>query len=326
MLSVAGNPLYHGKHCFQGRYLSYGQHSFVADLFAGLARTKAQPTLYLDDPAAFPLGELVGRVGEILPSPRGDWSALEGQDLVVGDGTSAEIVPQLPPSPLFFEIVHNSRRPPPPAVVERADRIICLSEVAESRLANFVPCQKLAMVHQGVDLEKFPVVAPQPWDRPTVLLHCRLDGSRGALMVELVDSLDRVNYEVIVVGDGRHFWEIADRFGREILLINFVPYPAIQRLYRRTSLVVSSGRGAMEALASGIPTICAGYGYGGPVDESNFAELLRGNLTGRGLPATVDNASSDVAEMLNDPRRSRWLGARPYLSVDRFVKDLLSLA
>ena len=79
----------------------------------------------------------------------------------------------------------------------------------------------------------------------------------------------------------------------------------------------------MESLVSGLPTLCAGYGYGGPVTPENLGELLRANLTGRGLPPSVDSCPSDLANLVKEGRRKRS-DMRDYLSVDRFVSQLLA--
>jgi hypothetical protein len=90
-------------------------------------------------------------------------------------------------------------------------------------------------------------------------------------------------------------------------------------------VIVSSGRGAMEALASGIPTLCAGFEYAGLITPENIQTLLETNLTGYGFGIPVSAIAEDVARaMLVSPTVCRRL-AEEHLAVDRYLDQLLAL-
>ena len=105
-------------------------------------------------------------------------------------------------------------------------------QAAYSRLAPTTGPEKLRMWHQGVDVARFPVLAPRWMERPTVLVYSRLADGREKLLVELVDRLDTRAYDVMVVGDGPGFWDIVDRRGEDVLAANFVPYASVPQLLR----------------------------------------------------------------------------------------------
>ena len=97
-----------------------------------------------------------------------------------------------------------------------------------------------------------------------------------------------------VLGAGEAFWRISDDFGDQVTLINHIPCHSIHRFLTDFDVIVSSGRGAMEALASGIPTLCAGFQYAGLITPENIQTLLETNLTGYGFGIPVSAIADDV--------------------------------
>ena len=57
---------------------------------------------------------------------------------------------------------------------------------------------------------------------------------------------------------GEAFWRISDEFGDQVTLINHIPCHSIHRFLTDFDVIVSSGRGAMEALARGFPRFVRG--------------------------------------------------------------------
>jgi glycosyltransferase involved in cell wall biosynthesis len=108
--------------------------------------------------------------------------------------------------------------------------------------------------------------------------------------------------------------------------MNHVPNRSVPRLLRDTDVVISLGRGAMEAMASGLPVLCAGYGYAGPITAANLPDLFERNLTAYGHHRDPGLVMADVrAALATPPGRMRALAER-YFSVDASVDRLTSLA
>ncbi len=128
-----------------------------------------------------------------------------------------------------------------------------------------------------------------------------------------------------VLGAGEAFWRISDEFGDQVTLINHIPCHSIHRFLTDFDVIVSSGRGAMEALASGIPTLCAGFEYAGLITPDNIQTLLETNLTGYGFGIPVSAIADDVARAMRvSPTVCRRL-AEEHLAVDRYLDQLLDL-
>jgi glycosyltransferase involved in cell wall biosynthesis len=128
-----------------------------------------------------------------------------------------------------------------------------------------------------------------------------------------------------VVGDGPGFWDTSDRFGSEIILINHVPCHSIPNLLGEMDVAISLGRGAMEAMATGVPTICAGYGYAGLITEANMDSLMRYNLTGFHSDGDPTDVMADVHDALKTDRRCVRRIAENYLSASDFVDRVCDL-
>jgi len=114
-------------------------------------------------------------------------------------------------------------------------------------------------------------------------------------VTRVIERLAEAEVDLTVLGDGDEFWPISDRLGTRITLVNFVPCHSIHHFLLMFDLIVSSGRGVMEALASGIPAICAGLGYGGPVLPDSVAQLHRANLTGYQAGDVPADMTADLA-------------------------------
>jgi len=66
MVSATGNPLYGGRYDLHGRYMTFGQQSFIFDLVAGLSKQGALVTLAIAGIHRFPLTEPLQRFCRII--------------------------------------------------------------------------------------------------------------------------------------------------------------------------------------------------------------------------------------------------------------------
>jgi hypothetical protein len=80
----------------------------------------------------------------------------------------------------------------------------------------------------------------------------------------------------------------------------------------------------MEALATGLPVLCAGWGYAGLITEHNVEDLMRYNLTAVRAGRAPARVMSDVETALaSDPRRHRAI-AEQHLSMSGAVDQIVA--
>ncbi|MFJ6895193.1 hypothetical protein [Streptomyces hokutonensis] len=324
LIGVGGNPLYDGKHREGNRYHTYGQHTFVLDLVRALCRGGHEVRLVVDDLDCFALTSALREVSSA--SVTDETSSRQGTDLLLVDEGADEMLARFPDETPAFRIVHHAGRRSSDRVVERCARFICMTENSLSLQGSYLPQNRPVLIHQGVDLDRFPQASVRHvGERPRVLVHGRMDSGREAVMGRVMEHLDRKELLVYALGDGPGFWEASDRFGSEMILINHVPCHSMPNLLSDMDVVVSLGRGAMEAMATGIPTICAGYGYGGLITEDTIGILMRHNLTGAHCRRDPARVMEDVHHALDADRYEVRALAERWLSADAFVERMCDL-
>ncbi|HET9662008.1 MAG TPA: hypothetical protein VFP05_16910 [Thermomicrobiales bacterium] len=324
LVSALDNPLYDGRYELYGRSMTFGQQSFIFDLIAGLARRGERVSLAIEDVDRFPLTEPMRRFCRIIGA-RGTPLPLD-VDLVLLDEGSDRLLALCPPVVPAFRIVHNPATPFSEAVVCRCQRFVCLTERSMELMAARIPNEKLVLAHQGVDLSRFTPRFPRALadlSHIRVLIYSRLDANREPTIWKVLRRLECTSARVTLLGDGEQFWSICDRFGASITPIHFVPCTSIQNLLPNFDVVISSARGVMEALAMGLPALCGGYEYAGPVVRETIQDHLTVNITGFGMGVDMDCVWEDVRTAISfDPSACRSL-AEDFCSVDRFIDRLL---
>ncbi|KOV64090.1 hypothetical protein ADK64_17930 [Streptomyces sp. MMG1121] len=324
MLATSSNAIYDGKYGQHGRYHTYGQQSFVLDLIGTMSRAGHTVWLTIDDPSRFALTSTLRGMDSVTVTEEIDPSGKT--DLILVDDVHDEMLMQFREHIPAFRIVHHAGRRSSDYLVARCERFLCMTENALSLQRRYLPRDRAVLVHQGVDLERFPAVLGKSRPRrPRVLLYCRLDSGREALLGQIIENIDREELLVYVAGEGPGFWQTSDRFGSEIILINHVPCQSIPNLLGEMDVVISLGRGAMEAMATGIPTLCAGHCYAGPITADNIASLMRYNLTGVGSDRDVSLVMTDIREALDTNRHGVRALAEARLSADAFMQSVSDL-
>ncbi|WP_406070284.1 hypothetical protein OG372_22915 [Streptomyces sp. NBC_01020] len=324
LLATGSNAIYDGKYSRHGRFHTYGQHSFVLDLIRTMSRAGHTVRLVVDTPASFALTSTFRGMDAVTVTEETDPSGKT--DLILVDEVPDEMLMQFDEQIPAFRIVHHAGRRSSDYLVSRCERFLCMTENALSLQRRYLPPDRAVLAHQGVDLERFPAVLDRSGARrPRVLLYCRLDSGREALLGRIIENIDREELLVYVAGDGPGFWDISDRFGSEIILINHVPCQSIPNLLGEMDVVISLGRGAMEAMATGIPTLCAGHHYAGPVTADNIDSLLRYNLTGADSDRHPSLVMADIREALESDRQAVRTLAEERLSADAFMEGVSDL-
>ncbi|MFE2376523.1 hypothetical protein [Streptomyces sp. NPDC059398] len=324
LLATGSNAIYDGKYSQRGRFHTYGQQSFVLDLIRTMSRAGHSVRLIVDTPASFALTSTFNGMDAVTVTEEIDPSGKT--DLILVDEVPDEMLMHFDAHIPAFRIVHHAGRRSSDYLVSRCARFLCMTENALSLQQKYLPPDRAVLVHQGVDLERFPAVLTRSGGRrPRVLVYCRMDSGREALLGRIIENIDREELLVYVAGDGPGFWDTSDRFGSDIVLINHVPCQSIPNLLAEMDVVISLGRGAMEAMATGIPTLCAGHHYAGPVTADNIGSLLRYNLTGADSDRDPALVMTDIREALHSDRRAVRALAEERLSADAFMESVSDL-
>src|SRR5215210_6835193 len=327
LLSSSGNPLYDGQYELDSRYQTYGQHSFMYDLVRAASRRGILVDLLLDGRDTFPLTVPLASSCDVHDFETAPLLALAGADFALVDEIPEHLLGVLPDHVPAFCIVHNAAADYSDAMKRRCTMFLCMTETAFRYQSRTIPIEKLVLIRQGVDLERF-MPRPRslgPSRDPRVLVYSRMDQEKETTKRSVIEQLVKANAQVTVLGAGEAFWRMSDDFGDQVTLINHIPCHSIHRFLTDFDVIVSSGRGAMEALASGIPTLCAGHQYAGLITPENIQRLLETNLTGYGFGIPVSAITDDVQRaMLVSPTACRRL-AEEHCSVEQYVDQLLDL-
>jgi glycosyltransferase involved in cell wall biosynthesis len=156
-------------------------------------------------------------------------------------------------------------------LASRAAAIIVVSEAVGRRLEECgVRHRQLAVVPNGVDLDRFPPSPPRSSDGPfTALFLGRLTEEKGVpVLLEVVQSLPREPLiRVVAAGDGPLRSSLEAAAGQSEGRLSFVgPRQVVTPLYHAADAVVLPSRSeghpmtALEAMACGLPVVASRVG------------------------------------------------------------------
>ncbi|QDU63979.1 hypothetical protein Pan216_48600 [Planctomycetes bacterium Pan216] len=295
----ASHDMYRGRFPYRGRHLSFGTHSFIYDLVRVGSRLGHDWTIVLDEPELFPLSAALRHPARVVKTSA--WSP-EGTDGAIAEyWASDESLSSLPARTPLIAVVHNSDHCFSSFKQDRANAVLCMSPTSLVKQRRTFDPEKLFLSIQGVDLDRFSptrTVARRDGARPRVLVASRIDDNKQDAVRQVVDRLVERAIDLTVLGDGAGFWDLSDRLGHRLTLINHIPCHSIHRFLPQFDLVVSSARGVMEAFACGLPALCVGLDYGGAVTPDRLDELLERNLTGHASGRNLDQLDEDLTAAL----------------------------
>ncbi len=323
-ISTKENLLYGSKFYYQGRFQSYGQHSFIYDFLINAYKQNIKVDLIVDEIKNFPIYKIIQPYCTLV-----EWrkaGSLETADIAIVDVICERMTRCLPVETPKICIVHNAGTLFNRALIEMCNCFICMTETAWNFQVKTIPSEKLVLIHQGVDLKRFrrrnELFDLKQNRNLNILIYTRMNQDKRNTIFSVLNELKTADYYVTVLGSGPLFWEFCDLFGDRFVIINYIPYHSIPIFLQQFDLIISSGRGVMESCASGKPTICAGLGYGGLITRGNVKHLLKRNLTGYGENFSAAKFKDDIKEALSI-RPMMWREiAESYFDVNLFIKKI----
>ncbi len=324
-ISAKGNRLYDGCFLHDGAFAGYGQESFVYDLACQAPAEGITLDVFIDDAQHSPLPLLLPRCVSVKETGTASGNT---PDLILLDVVPDDFYEALPKGIPAIQIVHNPAWRFPPAAIARCRSFVCMTANAvKIQLSKGLPARKIVFLTQGVDLDRFEsrgsAGSTGSIKECRTLIYMRFEPSRLQTIHTIASAVLGLGMDLTILGDGPGFWDVAAAFGSAATVLSYTPPNSVPRFLSKFDLVISCGRGAMEALACGRPTICAAYGYGGVLSEDRIEELLTYNLTGFGKSPCCENLAAEIDQALALPNTSWRRTAEQHFDVRRFLRVLL---
>jgi hypothetical protein len=327
-VSARNNPLYGEMFYSHGRYKSYGQHSFIYDFLISASRNNVEVKLIVDELHTFPISRVVEPYCQPFHLGHGNYDDAK-PDLILLDVVDKQLVQQIPRICPIICIIHNAGEVYEDHITDICDLFICMTDTAYRFQSKRIHPNKLRLINQGIDLLRFQEVPPSPpqnINASRILYYTRLNAEKKEVIYNVLEQLKELAYDYTVLGDGHLFWDLSDRYGHDGVVINHIPCHSIPRFISQFDIVISSGRGVMEACAVGRPTICAGLGYAGVITRDNATELLERNLTGYGHTKQASMLYNDISKALALDRNEWRKLANQHFNMDAFVASICTEA
>jgi glycosyltransferase involved in cell wall biosynthesis len=322
VIGAKNNPLYDNNFKVNGQYQTFGHHSFCYDLITDFVKKGCVIEVLTDDLDVFPLVAVlmenqitiknINTVDEII------------SDVAIIDSVTDTLLDRVRIQGLKIGIIHDYLKFESAKFYSFCDKIICLTDAAKTRQSLAVDPQKITVITQGIDLSRFKPSEPAPSEK-TALIYSRMDRHKGSIYIPIIDRLIANGFSVNVLGAGIYFDQIGGNFAGGITCHQHIPCYKIHNFIRRFSLIVSNGRGVMEGLASGRPTIAAGVRYCGLLDKSNIEFFFERNFTGSNSVHTVEKIDEDLTRLSDYKTDDFRQIAEKYFNVSDFTDRLLAL-
>lgn len=325
LVTCKSNPLYYGAYVENGVYKTFGQHSFIYDFFCTALEQGIKIELATDDTDAFPLSHVFSnhRIPIHDLNKKLDFTA----DIIIIDTLHDALLKNLKLEGYKVGIIHNYLIKQPDFFYAFCDKVVCLTLQAKKEQEHYAVKDNLICLHQGIHVKRFEALASGPEIHMpcSVLIYSRMDRFKGEIYAPIIDYLVQEGYDVSIMGDGEYFREYTNRYTERITAISYVPCFSIHRFIPKFNVIISNGRGVMEAMSAGKPTIAAGVKYCGLITQENIERFWHNNFTGSFLTENHIRIEEDMHKIAlhqyDDPRRL----ALQYFDNNNFVKSIVAL-
>lgn len=185
---------------------------------------------------------------------------------------------------------------------QRLAAIVCVSSAILEAVSPLCPNHPVInCIPNGIDCAQFEVLGNGVPESGHAVVASRLDADKRVLIDTLVALWEaqakHAEFRALrytIAGQGTLQGELetaAQRLGIAVDFAGWLKTDALARLYEHASAVIASGRGAMESLAMGKPTLAlASAGASEVFDSTGFIDAARCNFGGYGAkpPTAID--------------------------------------
>lgn len=226
-------------------------------------------------------------------------------------------VPGYDPHNRAVSCAHLLLRPLTRWIWRRADRVVAVCDSLGALGLRTLPTLRYAVVHNGVDLERFRPALTRAWrrDRIRCLAVTRLVERKGLRdLIQAFARLERGRFELEIVGAGPdeaslHELAAAEGLAGVVRFLGALDRNGVAERYRAADLFTlpssaeAFGNAFAEALASGLPIV--------GTDVGGIPELVDHGVNGLLVPPGAPAALADAIRTLaDDPDRRREMARR----------------
>jgi glycosyltransferase involved in cell wall biosynthesis len=203
--------------------------------------------------------------------------------------------------------------------VERANHIIAISNVIKDETLKYgVPEEKITIIHNGIDTERFKVPeGTRERVRKELGLEGVVIGYIGRVqthknvgdLVKAVVGLHDKDVNLLIVGEGDDLWRVrslASPLKDKAKFVGFVDYEEVPKYYAASDIIVYPtlyeplGNVPMEAMAAGRPILAS--------DVDGIPEVfVRG--AGRLIHPSTEDIQRHLEDLVSDPVTRYEMGA-----------------
>ena len=210
--------------------------------------------------------------------------------------------------------------------VNAANAVIAVSPSVRTRMIwSCHATNKVTLVPNGIDTFKYSPVSNSIQSRrklglPSQAHVClyvgRFQSDKWGIARKVILAAERVNqrysnFVTVLVGFGSYrsrlkklAKQVNTRLGRVAIRV-LPPTTQLQNYYRAATMVVGTGRVALEAMSCGKPVIAAGIsGYEGIIDRKSWRSAVAHQFGDHGANqrTTVAGLSHDIQKLLSNPQ------------------------
>lgn len=190
----------------------------------------------------------------------------------------------------------------PPFHLKQVKKWVGVSEEVVAKIKE--AGHEATVIRNGIDLERFKPVKPLNEKIKKILVITNWWGSESEPAQILGDAIKDTGIEVLALGvNWSHQWDV-------------------EKVMNEVDLVISYGRGALEAMSCGRPVLIYGHnGNDGIVTKENYNEIRKNNFSGRRFKEKWN--ASRLKEELEKYNPELGKDSRELIEKNHDIKDII---